>query len=52
MDSFCVSELEWLLYQLWNKKNPQWAGFSFDIADTILMRQGECKAWYYSNKEG
>ena len=46
------SELEWLCYQLWTKTTARAPIFSFDIADTIILRQGTPQTWYFSTKEG
>ena len=34
------TELEWLFYQLWTKNTARAPTFSFDIAETIILRQG------------
>ena len=46
------TELEWLCYQLWSKNTARAPTFSFQLADTIIMRQGVPQTWYFSSKEG
>lgn len=46
------SEIEWLCYQLWSKNTARAPTFSFQLADTVIMRQGSPQTWYFSSKEG
>ena len=46
------TELEWLCFQLWSKTTAVTSHFSFSLADTIILRQGVPKNWYFTTKEG
>ena len=46
------TELEWLLYQLWQKGSAKAPTFSFQIADTVILRSGLPIVWYCSSPEG
>ena len=42
------SELEWILYHLWSKRDSKSPTFSFNIADTVVLRNGAPSTWYGS----
>lgn len=46
------TELEWLIYQLWSKNTARAPVFSFKLAETVILRQGNPQTWYFSSKEG
>ena len=50
--SACESELEWLLYALWTKKTPTPTQFSFQLPDTVVLRDGKPHTWYFTSREG
>lgn len=50
--SSCESELEWLLYNLWTKKSAKPPQFSFQIADTVVLKDGKPQNWYFSSRDG
>ena len=50
--SACETELEWLLYALWTKKTASPTKFSFQLPDTVVLRDGKPHNWYFSSREG
>ena len=52
MQYLLETELEWLVYQLWSKNTARAPIFSFNLAETVILRQGCPQTWYFSSKEG
>ena len=46
------SELEWILYHLWSYRDSKAPTFSFNLADTVVLRNGAPKTWYGSTPDG
>ena len=49
---FFETELEWLVYHLWTKTGARSPVFSFQIADTVVLREGVPQTWFFSSKDG
>jgi hypothetical protein len=46
------TELEWLLYHLWNKVTAKPPIFSFALPQTVIFKAGKPTAWYFKSKDG
>jgi hypothetical protein len=52
MSTYFETEVEWLFYHLWAKKDAKPSQFSFLIPDTIIFKKGSPHTWYFNAKEG
>lgn len=46
------TELEWLIYTLWNKNTTVTPVYTFAIPQTVIFKQGKPDAWFFRSKEG